>query len=440
MAVTMIKYQFVFVSLVLLLSPDLSRAIEPITSTWPQWGGPNRNFVVDTTGLAEHWPQTGPRRIWERELGEGYNTIACDDDALYTMYRKADEPDREYTIALDRRTGATLWESGHTAPILQFTKEFPGPNASPLIVGERLFTFGLRGVLTCFQKKEGIVVWEKYLAEICNAPVPVGGFSASPIAFENLVIIPIGCAMPGQFMPPTEDGRPHQYAEPSGQSLLALDQSSGEIVWKSLDFHVGHTSPLLIRFDGRDMLIMHTCTGVTAVNPLDGSLLWHYPFPQQHTDYVIASPVWNGEDTLFCTTGETGLALNLSKDGTQYHVKELWRGLKAAMSMGTPVFVDDQLIGSRGGGTSFLLSLDLRTGDRLWYNRAISRSTVIAADGKLILLSENGVLTLATATREGVSFLSQYQLLERYSFTAPTLVGTTLYVRDTRKIMALDLR
>ncbi|HLE64013.1 MAG TPA: hypothetical protein VI750_12765, partial [Pyrinomonadaceae bacterium] len=47
------------------------------SSDWAQWGGPQRNFKSDTKGLAAEWPVTGPRRLWQRELGEGYSAIAA---------------------------------------------------------------------------------------------------------------------------------------------------------------------------------------------------------------------------------------------------------------------------------------------------------------------------------------------------------------------------
>ena len=48
------------------------------TADWTQWGGPQRNFVVDAKGLAESWPATGPKRLWSRELGEGHSEIVED--------------------------------------------------------------------------------------------------------------------------------------------------------------------------------------------------------------------------------------------------------------------------------------------------------------------------------------------------------------------------
>src|SRR5271165_4185090 len=53
---------------------------------WPQFGGPHRNFTTDSVGLADSWPSTGPKKLWERPLGEGYSGIAVDNGILYTMY------------------------------------------------------------------------------------------------------------------------------------------------------------------------------------------------------------------------------------------------------------------------------------------------------------------------------------------------------------------
>ena len=50
------------------------------SSDWAQWGGPQRNFKSESKGLATTWPETGPRRLWQRELGEGYSAIVAGGD------------------------------------------------------------------------------------------------------------------------------------------------------------------------------------------------------------------------------------------------------------------------------------------------------------------------------------------------------------------------
>src|SRR5262245_21872623 len=56
------------------------------TANWPQWGGPQRNFMVEAKGLAESWPAGGPKRLWSRALGEGHSSVVVDGERLYTMY------------------------------------------------------------------------------------------------------------------------------------------------------------------------------------------------------------------------------------------------------------------------------------------------------------------------------------------------------------------
>src|SRR5947208_1566586 len=57
-----------------------------VLAQWPQWGGPNRDFKVDSPPLADTWPTDGPRKLWTRPLGEGFSGIVLSDGRLFTMY------------------------------------------------------------------------------------------------------------------------------------------------------------------------------------------------------------------------------------------------------------------------------------------------------------------------------------------------------------------
>ena len=100
-------------ALALLLSTVTLNAAD---TAWLQWGGPRRNFTVDTAGLASTWPATGPRRLWNRTLGEGHSAIVVDGNRLYTMYRPSGmltmvrRSQQETVGALDAATGKTIWE------------------------------------------------------------------------------------------------------------------------------------------------------------------------------------------------------------------------------------------------------------------------------------------------------------------------------------------
>src|ERR1041385_4251195 len=74
---------------------------------WPRFGGPSGDFQVPAPNAPLRWPQGGPKRLWQRPLGDGYASIAVEGKVLYTMYRREG---KEYIVSLDADSGKTLWE------------------------------------------------------------------------------------------------------------------------------------------------------------------------------------------------------------------------------------------------------------------------------------------------------------------------------------------
>ena len=58
---------------------------------------------------------------------------------------------------------------------------------------------------------------------------------------------------------------------------------------------------------------------------------------------------------------------------------------------------------------------------------------------KLILLDEDGTLALIEATPVRLTALAKASLLQHTSWTPPTLSGSTLYLRDRKSLLALDI-
>ena len=56
------------------------------------------------------------------------------------------------------------------------------------------------------------------------------------------------------------------------------------------------------------------------------------------------------------------------------------------------------------------------------------------------MLNEDGELILATPGASGLEVQAKAQVLEKTSYTPPSLAGTTLYLRDRKEIVALDLK
>ena len=81
----------------------------------------------------------------------------------------------------------------------------------------------------------------------------------------------------------------------------------------------------------------------------------------------------------------------------------------------------------------------MKTGEAAWQHRGFARASIIHADGKAIILDEDGDLAIAKLSPKEVTVLARAKVFETTSWSAPTLVGTTLYARDREKIVAIDL-
>ncbi|MBU0638689.1 MAG: PQQ-like beta-propeller repeat protein [Planctomycetes bacterium] len=394
---------------------------------WPQWGGPGRDFSIEATDLADSWPEDGPPQLWRRELGEGYSSIVVDDGRLYTMYRQGR---REYTVALNARTGQTIWEHGNETQITDNMVTYgPGPHSTPLAVGEFLYSVGTDLDFCCFAKKSGQLVWKHDLLAEHGLTVPSYGYSCSPLRYENTVILPIVDQAGGE------------------QVLAAFEQSSGRVVWRSVrlarDYteHCEYSSPLIINLDGADQLVFLTNERVVGIDPHNGQLLWSHPHRNQQ-GVNISTPVWNGKDLLFCSGAyDAGSRLiRLRREDGQTTAEELWHTRKLRIHHGNALFIDNHIYGSSGDfGPALLVALNAETGKPAWRERGYQKASFIRVADKVILLDEDGRLALTTLTPEAFTVLSQCQLTERLSWTTPTLAGTTLYIRDRKHILALDL-
>ena len=406
----------VLVALVLLTSrtPVLAQS-----SDWPQWGGPQRNFKSETKGFASTWPASGPRRLWQRELGEGYSGIAAERTMLFTMYRKGEN---EIAIALDAATGKTLWEYSYAAP---FSAAYdmsngPGPHATPLVTGNFVFTSGATGKLHCLDKKTGKLLWSHDLINEFHGTLRVNGYSCSPVAYKDKIVMMVG----GQ-----------------ASSLIAFNQKDGSVVWKKHDFKNSTSSPMVINVDGQDQLVAFMYGEVVGVDPNNGNLLWTQPHPVEY-GLNTSTPVWGSDNLLFISSGYDGgsRVIKLTRAGDKTTTEELWAHRLMRIHFSNAIRVGDVVYGSSGDfGPAPFTAIDVKTGKVLWRNRTFPRASVLLADGRFIILDEDGHLLLATATAEGLTVTSKVELLGHQSWTVPSLAGTRLYLRDRKNVMALEL-
>jgi outer membrane protein assembly factor BamB len=408
--------------------PMLSQTRSTATTAntdWLQWGGPHRNFMPDAVGLASSWPASGPKKLWSRMLGEGHSSIVAEGGRLYTMYRplsttRGRTSQEEVVIALDAATGRTLWEFKYPASTsgVNFT-EGAGPHSTPLISGNLLYATSSRREIFALDKMTGRVAWSHDLVKEYGGPPLDRGYSCSPLLYNGTVIVTIGGA---------------------GQAAVAFNQQTGAIVWKGGDLEKAPASPILIDVDGQKQLVVFGGDRVGGLDPSNGRVLWSHP---HKTDWGlnISTPVWAG-GLLFVSSayGTGSRALELHQTAGKTTVKEKWASNRMRVHIGTVIRLGDYAYASSGDfGPAFLTAIDVRNGTIAWQDRSFPRAQLLYADGKLIVLDEDGGLALATVSPQGLKVLSRAHILEHLSWTPPTLVGTKLYVRDRKVVAALDL-
>ncbi len=250
---------------------------------WPQFGGPHRNFTADVKGLPDKWPGSGPKKLWSRDLGEGYSEIAVDGPVLYTMCRRGEQ---EITVALATATGKTLWEHPENAAFRSGMgmENGPGPHATPLVTADHVYVIGILANLLCLDKKTGKTLWSHDLYREFNATRMDRGYSASPIAWKDTVIVKAGGA---------------------GHALIAFNQKDGKVVWQKQDFKNSPSSPVLIRVDGQDQVVAAMSDDIVGLNPDTGDLFWSHPHSTSW-GLNISMPLWTDDNTLFVTSAYNG--------------------------------------------------------------------------------------------------------------------------------------
>ena len=387
--------------------------------TWPQWGGPNRDFTTRDAGLAESWPADGPRTIWRRALGDGFSAIVSDGGALYTLYRDGGD---DVIVSLDAATGRTRWETRLPSPFDETCSERLGaaPRAAPLLTGNRVISVSAGGRMRSLDRQKGTLQWALDLVPPGSDAAKPCGYATSPIAYKDTIITMAG-------------GK--------SRAVVAIETATGRERWASQDFMNGYSSPILVDLDGRPELIAFTAGEVSGLNPDNGALEWTRPHPADF-GVNVAMPVFGADRLLFVSSAYNGgsRVLRLTRTANGVSADEIWAHRRVRIHFGNAVRIGNRIYASNGDfGAAPFAAVDVTTGDMLWRDRAVGRATLIAAGGRLLILDEEGTLTLATPGDTGLQVHAQTQIFNQRSWTAPTLVGTTLYARDRREIVALDL-
>jgi outer membrane protein assembly factor BamB len=395
--------------------------VAALPGPWPQWLGPKRNGVSTESGLAASWPENGPSVLWRAKSGPGYSSLAVGGGRAYTLLQDGND---EVVVCWHSETGEELWRERCAAKFQ--TREASGPRSTPCLDGDRLYTVGAAGLFQCREASNGKLRWEHNLLKEFNAPNLRWGVCFSPLVDGDLVF--------------TNPGGPN------GNSVAAFNKHTGAPVWKALDDPAGYSSPLLIHAAGRKQVLFFTGAALVSLAPEDGQLLWRIPWPTPHA-VNSATPMWlqarAGEkvmDYVFISSGYgVGCALlkvTADANGT-IQARRVYASNQLRNHFATSVFYRGHIYGI--DDPDALTCLDVKTGQVLWRQRGAGKGSLLAADGHLIMLEEQGRLVMVEATPEGYHEEALWQALNGRCWTVPALADGRLYLRDETEVLCLTL-
>jgi formylglycine-generating enzyme required for sulfatase activity/outer membrane protein assembly factor BamB len=393
-----------------------------IAEDWPRWRGPRGDGTWRGPKLPAAWPAGGLQRVWRQEIGGGYGGVAVSDGRVYVMDRQHQPEDAERVLCFDAIDGERIWSHRYAVSYSGISYD-NGPRATPTAFQGRVYTLGAAGHLFCFEATSGDMVWTQDLVADFGARVPIWGLSASPIIYEDLLIVHLG-------------------GEPEA-CFVAFDQNTGAERWRSLSDPAGYATPILVEYGGTPQMVGWTPTNVRGLDPATGELLWTIPF-EVNFGTSIANPIFQDGLVLVSSYYDGSQAIRLGTDGKSaelaWHDRRNLRGL-----MTQPLYRDGYayLLDKRHGLTCF----ELATGKAVWDddNRMTPKgrnpqATMVwlGDEDRVIVLNSDGDLILVRLNSEGYDEESRTNIISR-TWAHPAYSGNCVYARNDTEIIGVLL-
>ena len=381
---------------------------------WPQWRGPKRDGMSTERGLLKTWPAGGPPVAWRTAgAGTGYSSFSAAHGRLYTLGARGG---MEYLMAYDAATGKKAWEIVHGR---QFGNDRgDGPRSTPTVDGDRLYTFGASGDMSVVDAASGKVFWKTNLLEKFGGSNIRWGLSESPLVLSDRILV-----APGG----------------SGASIVALSKTDGSVLWKSLSDEPGYSSAVLHEAGGIRQAIYFTGERALGIDVQTGKLLWSYDRVANRTAN-IATPIVRGNHVFLSSGYSTGAALlELTPGQNSVAAREVYFTRDMRNHHATSLLIGDYLYGF---SDAILLAMKFDTGQVAWRDRSVGKGSMVFADGRIYLYSEQGVVGLAEPDPAGYKEQGRFQIKPGSlpTWSHPIVANGKLFIREQDNIYAFDVR
>jgi len=388
---------------------------------WPQYRGPDQTGRSAETATVT-WPAAGPKVVWKVPTPTGFSSFAVAGGRAYTLIAREG---KETCIALDAATGKELWAAplgaakypGGGDAGTPDNKGGDGPRCTPTVNDGRVYVLDQHIVLYALDAANGRQLWSHDVMHEYAGRNIGWNSAASPVMDGDRLFV--------------GGGGP-------GQSLLAFDQHSGQLLWKGQDEVITHATPVVATILGERQVIFFMKSGLVAVDVKDGKRLWRFPHPFSVS--TAAAPVVAG-DVVYCSAGYGvgSAACRISKAGHEFKATELWRipGDKlVANHWSTPVFKDGFLYGMfsfKKYGVGPLKCVELATGHVRWEKPGFGAGNVILVGDQLVALADDGQLVIVAAQPSAYRELCRFHALTGKCWSTPAFSNGRIYVRSTKE-------
>jgi outer membrane protein assembly factor BamB len=390
-----------------LLTGSLAVSAQESATDYPQWRGQQRDGSASSFTVPARWPDALTRR-WKVEVGEGYASPILVGDRVFTLTRRGDD---EMVTAIHAADGRVVWRSQYAAPhrIAQGASDHGhGPKSTPLYDQGRLFTLGITGIVSAFDAANGTLLWQKPAPSVETL---YNNSSMSPIADRGTVVFHVGGHNEG--------------------ALTAFDVGSGAVKWSWRGDGPAYASPIVATIKGTRQVIAVTQRFVVGVSADTGALLWQRPFANQFFNNAI-SPIVFG-DMVIISAYEQGVTAfaPVERNGV-WSTDTRWETKDVSLFMSNPVIVGDTLYGLSQRSSGQFFALDARSGKVLWLGppRQATNTAVIRSGDLIFLLNDDGELIVARANPARFEPLKRYTVADSATWAQPTISGNRFFIKD----------
>lgn len=393
-------------------------AVTLMAGDWPQLLGPTRNGLSPETGLARSWPKNGPPLVWQRPVGAGFSGPVVAGDRLIIFHRLGDE---EVVECLGAPDGKPRWKFAYPTGYVDDFGFDPGPRATPVIDGKRVFTLGAEGRLHCLELETGKKVWERDLSADYQPRKGFFGVGTTPLVDSSRLFVNVGGKNAG---------------------VVALDKTTGRELWRATSQEASYSSPVAATIDGVRHIIFFTREGILSLDPATGAERFSKRWRARINASVNAAMPVVVADLLFISSSyNTGAVVHrVRKDG----IDELWKSDDVLSNhYNTSLVLNGFLYGIDGrqeGGAARLRCVELKTGKVRWTQERFGCASLIGVDGNLLALNDEGELLLIEATPEAYREKGRAAVLTKPCRAEIALSNGRLYARDGKRLICLNMK